>query len=222
LQNGIERKGWSTITEAAEKIGIERTFLSRLLKGEPPRWRRGGSRSKVEPDERYQRMARKLDLGEEFLEAVARELKARSPKGRKAPESQRAKTAVPQAIFDDDLGRRYPDLWRLVEAHGELRGESALLRLAEDCLTGIQGADAWKRRLRSYRHREHFFEAKRHDRLGTFQRLSRQATSVESRTCRRIAEAITDDIGPKADESSLAERIEIASFFFELAYARFE
>ncbi len=223
LKDAIEKKGWS-ITEAAREIDVDRSFLSRLLSGSPPPRKLTGSRTTAGPDDRYQKIARTLELNEDsFLERVTVEQRRRFRSRSETPEPE--KTA-PAAL--DTIKERYPKLQHLLNPDSLGKGIAALQNLAEDSLAALLSrfeAQSWQERIKGSRYSSDPNRYLDHDHLG-----SRHGSGFrflylsDSQICQQIAEVLTDDRSRQAggyedsgDETSAA-RVEIASMFIELSF----
>ncbi len=225
LQKAVAQKGWS-VTEAANRIGVERSFLSRLLAGKTPPKKREGSRSTGRPDARYIKIAKTLGLNEEeFLKAVAERQAARQAQSSKKP------TTTHGFIPPKEIRRRYPRLRRILEDHLPLLGTAAFLRVANeavDKLLPTSAAQIWQKPLDSLRSPEDSLPSAQRDHFGALPgSIPRRSKDEDAQICRRIAEALLDtqptrnnseNENRSADQSTREIRTEIASLFIELSY----
>ncbi len=225
LRIALSERNWS-ITEAALKIGVDRSFLSRVLSGKYLPRKLKGSRSIGEPDERYKRIATALKLDEkEFLGTVTREQQSRSSRLRRKPKAARVPSEETSIV--NQIKADYKKFHNAFAVIGEMDGPAALLNLAEECLGTLRPRDVaerWKERLRQsprLTNASFFFE---HDHIGTRARaLGCISCWSRPQICQRIAEELTDDMSPDAKESDNGEtagvRGEIARMFIELSHA---
>ncbi len=207
LEAALRRKGWS-ISTAADKSGVNRSFLSRLVNGQDPPRSRSGHQT-AEHDDRYRRLAEALEL-DGFVESVAR--------------IQQGQSALPTAF--SALRRRYEGFSRLIAKNQPLRHRPDLLRLMNDCLAkSLSPAQAEKlnREIRTNlpkTPRTPPAEAQQpyiaHDYLGFPSNLrSPSYLSPRAQTCRDIGYALIDAGHP--DDKCLHACIEIAMLFYDLA-----
>jgi transcriptional regulator with XRE-family HTH domain len=209
LKAALRGKKWS-ISEAASKSDVSRSFLSRLLSGQgPPRTRSG--HQTAEHDERYRSLAETLDLPDPsgFIQIVAH-----------AQQTQSAAPPVPEI-----LRRRYPNLHQQIAKNQPLRNRADLLRLMGDCLGKAIAPQAerlkeevltrLKKAPQSPPFRTQMYVT--HDYLGTpsNQRLSGFA-STRTQACREIGEALIK-VGDNRGDASVDACVEIAQLFYDLA-----
>jgi len=206
LKAALRRKEWS-ITAAAEKSGVDRSFLSRLLSGQdPPRTRDG--RETAEHDERYWNLAKALDLdAASFVATVARVQK-----------SQPAVLPVSNLLND-----RHSRFKNQIDKNRPLRHKPDLVRLMSDCLSAIVGLSRAKvltkevlGRLGSSPPPPSFMKQPyvEYDYLGLpASRVLERFASARMQTCREIGDALVELDAPYAEDVC----IEVAMLFYDLA-----
>lgn len=206
LRSALRRKGWS-ITAAAKKSGVDRSFLSRLLSGQdPPRTRDG--RQTAEYDERYWNLAKALDLDAvSFVQAVGRVQKSHP-------------AVLPASILLHARHSRFKDQ---IDKNRPLRHKPDLVRLMSDCLVaavGTRRAKALTQEVldllggspppRSFK-KQPYVE---YDYLGLpSSRVLERYDSARAQTCREIGDALVEVKAPDAEDAC----VEVAMLFFDLA-----
>ncbi len=122
LKAALRRKEWS-ITTAAKKSGVDRSFLSRLLSGQdPPRTRDG--RETAEHDERYRNLAKALDLDVASFVATVVQVQNSQP------------AVLPVSTLLHARHSRFKDQ---IDKNRPLRHKPDLVRLMSDCLSADFG-----------------------------------------------------------------------------------
>lgn len=134
INEALQRKGWS-ITEAAAKAELDRSFVSRLAGGHsPPRTKKG--RKNARHDERYPQLARILGLDEStFVDEVVRLQRGFTPSlGEESTEqtpadrlTQEVWSEVRDALPNDLLAIELPELIAVYNSAG-LAGHAEAVR----------------------------------------------------------------------------------------------
>lgn len=227
LNEAILARGWN-IKKAAKEIGVDRSFLTRLVKGGRPPRLREGTRAAAVADHRYQKIATSLDLDKDlFLGLIHDEqTKVHSPRNVSPKETPPLPETTGGLCFSTNFIHRHGDLYTIVAENQPFQGKQSFLQIlksAIDLLLPLQEARRWKLHLppTSDRRHPHSFRLTEHDHLGSrFNSGSSSSRQEDAKTCLRLAEKLTDlDIGDTShNPESRKAQIAIASLFYELAH----
>lgn len=241
LEDAIEREGLS-VTDAATRSKVRRSFLSRLLNGHPPPREKDSRRSADTPDGRYTQLAEALNLNAEvFLPLIAKaqeenteqlKEKRQKSKGKKKPPSppkptQEAEPTPAQEpttglSLAEDFKTRFPDGWKAIQTRQALRGDSNVMAIVEDVLDAKLGNDAlrWKIFLRK-RTRKTLTNASNQSQPGNFSEFNLHISfAQDAQTYLQIADELTDETGGVEEPPHIRDALtELARMIYEIACA---